>query len=115
MPKIKKKDYKKLEMAVIAVVLLVGIGAVYLMYQVNTGKAFYTSPQIEVVQSELQFCCCQTEAGRYYEVFGSLLKNSDDSAKRLACIKTCEVDHSTPDHPSKLFNVGKCGENPRLI
>lgn len=102
---------KKLEVAIIAAVLLVGALALYFMFQVNAGRAFYQAPQqITVVQKELQFCCCKTQNDRMFEVFGQVLEDADPFTKEMACRETCEgPDHSTPTSPSKLYNVGKCG------
>ncbi|RMD57720.1 hypothetical protein D6825_03120 [Candidatus Woesearchaeota archaeon] len=104
-----KKDNKLLETAVLGLVIITGLVAIYYMYQVNTGRAFLQAPQFTVVQTTYEYCCCATQNGKLFEVYGKVLKDSDDIEKKTACQEMCEVKHSTPLHPSILVNVGKCG------
>ena len=80
------------------------------MYQVNTGRAFLQAPQFTVIQTTYEYCCCSTQQGKLFEVYGKVLKEADLVAKTRACTEMCEVRHSTPSHPATLVSVGKCGE-----
>jgi len=102
--------HSHIEGLVLATVLLVGLAGVAFIYQINTGKAWMTSPTILVRQTQPEICCCKTSiGGHYFQVFGKVLKDAQQTERQANCKKICEVEHGSSKHPTELVQVGKCG------
>lgn len=93
---------------VFTLVLLVAFGGIYVIYQ-GPGFAFLQPPTFTVTQTEIEFCCCSTQQGFLFEVYSTVPKDAEEIERVVACKQICEVEHSTPNHPSFLEQVGKCG------
>jgi len=104
------KTNRNIETIITILVVFSALVGIYYMYAVSTGRAFLQAPTFTVRQTEIAFCCGQTEQGRLFEFYGNVEKGADEFTRAAECQRLIEEQYSTLAHPATLVGAGKCGE-----